>query len=169
MLPSHTPVNDAEHLTLQLKALDESSRCSVYRLLCGIHLIKITETTLIDMKTLHSFLHKTSACDSLRFATWTSSDLSLMYNVNIKWGNSTHFLSLLLHTLVTQRKQSYTIHFSRESQKRGSFPLWEWKRQTQSDRSAVGRLENVDKAAKVARCCWSRLDSLIHPKINVRV
>lgn len=169
MFPSHTPVNNAEHLTLQLKALDESSRCSVYRLLCGIHLIKITETTQIDMKTLDSFLHKTSACDSLRFATWTSSDLSLMYNVNIKWGNSTHFLSLLLHTLVTQRKQSYTIHFSRESQKRGSFPLWEWKRQTQSDRRAVGRLENVDKAAKVARCCWSRLDSLIHPKINVRV
>lgn len=67
------------------------------------------------------------------FEKWNGSNLLPdMYNVNIKWGNSAHFLSLLLHTLVTQRERSYTIHFcrGREKKEEASFLLWEWERQT---------------------------------------
>lgn len=83
-----------------------------------------------------------------------------MYNVNIKWGNSAHFLSLLLHTLVTQRAQSYTIHFCRGSEKkeRGSFlpSVGMRKTNTESDRSAVGHLEIEDRAAMVALLLFIR-------------
>lgn len=71
------------------------------------------------METAHSSLRWTTASDGLHFETWAGSNLPPdMYNVNIKWGNSTHFLSLLLHTLVTQSQQSYTIHLCRGKEKR---------------------------------------------------
>lgn len=113
------------------------------------------------METAHSSLPLNYHLRRAPFETRSGANLPPdMYNVNIKRGNGTHFLSLLLHTLVTQREQPYTIHLCRRIE-RGSVPLWEWKsRNTESDRSApAGHLEIEHGASR----CSPDLDSEMRP------